>query len=95
MTYIYRYMNDNGDIYYVGKANDLEKRHKEHLREDFWCYEGIHLEYILCNDSYAFEVEAYFIDKLNPIYNKIRPKNHLLSFELNSYVIDKHWERLF
>ena len=95
MTYIYRYKNYNGDIYYVGKAVDLPERDKQHSRYDGWCYDWLEVEYITCEDYIASEVEKYFIQLLNPIYNKYRPESTLTQRELNIYLPNQQWKKYY
>ena len=96
--YIYRYMNpyaiDPQKPYYIGQTNDLQRRDREHSRDDDWCYEFLDLEYITCENFMADNLEAYYIEKLKPLYNTEKP-SYNLTVELLSFVSKEHNWRKF
>ena len=91
--YIYRYKDSNDRVVYVGQTDNLIRRDSDHYRDDYWCFSTLKLEYIICENNHADEVEAYFIKLFNPKHNKNKPECHLHSFEINSYVDSIGWRR--
>lgn len=68
---VYRYLNSNNEIIYVGKTRrPLEKRVREHKAEELWG-ETTKIEYIeLPNDAIMSQYEIYYINLWKPKYNK-------------------------
>lgn len=72
---VYRFLNKDNEIIYVGKAKNLKQRiHNHfsgygHLPET--CYKNISkVEYIACKSITEMSIkEIYFINKYNPLYN--------------------------
>ena len=89
---VYRFLNKNNEIIYIGKALDLKQRLKNHNHLPEECYEErVHIEYIKfkTEDDMNF-AERYFILKCNPKYNTILADK---DFNLNSIELEiKKWE---
>lgn len=91
---VYRFINNQSEVIYVGKAKDLRNRLNSHTHLSKECYiERNYVEYIQCDteDDMDF-MERYFISKYKPKYNKIHA-NKEITFciqEFNSRV----WTRL-
>lgn len=84
-SYIYRFIDKNQKIVYVGKTNNLTKRYNQHfgnrghLTKE--CYNSVwKVEYIKVDSELnALLLETYYINKFRPKYNKLnktyRPTN--------------------
>lgn len=74
MFYVYKYIDTHTDeCLYIGKTNDLCKRHASHLssEKEHWCNRDLRLEYIKLPDKLNMDFyEVYLINKLLPKYNK-------------------------
>lgn len=75
--YVYRFLDENLNILYVGKTIDMEKRMKVHFspkshKAHTDLYEKIHkIEYINCKTEYdALVKELHYINYYKPPYNK-------------------------
>ena len=69
---VYRYLNLNGEIIYVGKTGNLKKRFNQHKSEDMYkeCYK---VEYIELGNPADIEIyETYYINKYKPKYNSAK-----------------------
>lgn len=74
-NYIYKFINYEGNIIYVGKTGDIKKRMKQHfgprphLPKE--CYEQVYkIYYASVSSKYNAEfLETFFINKYHPIYN--------------------------
>lgn len=88
--YVYRFLNTNNEVIYIGRSKDLKNRisSHNHLSED--CYKEIdRIEYIKClNDDESSIYERYYINILNPKYNSQYKNNSEFSFELP----EKEWK---
>lgn len=70
---IYRFLNDNNEIIYIGKAKNLKQRLSSHTHLPEGCYDEVkEIEFIMFDteDDMDF-AERYYIPKYNPIYNTI------------------------
>lgn len=70
---IYRFLNKNNEIIYIGKAKNLKQRLNNHTHLPKECYEEKdRIEYIKFNSEDDMDfAERYFIQKINPKYNTI------------------------
>ena len=73
---IYKFIKDNGEILYIGKAKNLKKRLLSYSREDVPYRIGlminiaVNIEYIITkNEVEALLLEASLIKKIQPRYN--------------------------
>ena len=68
---VYRFLNKNNEVIYIGKATDLNQRMKNHNHLPEECYkERIRVEYIKFKTEDDMNLaERYFILKCNPKYN--------------------------
>lgn len=99
---IYRFINRDNEIIYIGKAKDLNKRlnNHNHLTEE--CYEErAYIEYAKFDTEYEMDfAERYYIQKINPKYNTIlagKPisfncedldNKAFKIYEINQYVVE-------
>lgn len=69
---VYRFLNKNDEIIYIGKANYLKERLNGHKHLPKECYEKkTNIEYIeFKTEGDALFAERYFISKYKPKYNK-------------------------
>ena len=87
---VYRFLNKDNEIIYVGKAKNLKNRLSGHKHLPDECYkERMRIEYIKFNseDDMNF-AERYFIMKLNPRYNTILADKdfNIISSELDGMI---------
>lgn len=87
--YVYRFINSNNEVIYIGKAKDLKNRISHHTHLPKECYEErVKIEYIVClNDDESAIYERYLINKLSPKYNTQYDNKSGFSFELP----EKEW----
>lgn len=69
---VYRFLNKDNEIIYIGKAADLKFRIACHIHLSKKCYEEIsRIEYTSFDNEYEMDLaERYFIPKIKPKYNK-------------------------
>lgn len=71
MNYVYKLLDKNENVLYVGKTNDLKRRLTEHIANQEWKNEINSLYYAVCRDDFEQRTyENYYIIKSNPKYNK-------------------------
>lgn len=71
MNYVYKLLDRDGNVLYVGKTNDLKRRLTEHISNQEWKHEIDSLYYAVCRDDFEQRTyENYYIIKSNPKYNK-------------------------
>lgn len=75
---IYRFLDRNENIIYIGKAKNLEKRLKRHRHLSEECYiECKYVEYTCFENEDEMELaELYYIKKLKPKYNIVGVGTH-------------------
>ncbi len=67
--YIYKYVQ-HGQIIYIGKTTNLDKRIKEHTKDKLKNFKG-EIYYFKCPHKTAMDSWEYFlINKYHPLYNK-------------------------
>ena len=89
MAYIYRFLDINNNILYVGKTSQtLDKRisqhfTKGHLPKECYC-SIVRIEYQKYKtESDALVMETYYITKDNPRYNKLQKSRDLPTLDLD------------
>ena len=89
MAYIYRFLDENSNIIYVGKTSQtLDKRIGQHFTKGHLakeCYSSIaRIEYQKYKtESDALIMETYYITKDNPRYNKLQKSKDFPTLELD------------
>lgn len=80
---IYRFINQEGKIIYIGKAKDLKNRLRTHSHLPEVCYkETLKIEFCLFNTEDEMDfAERYFIPKFNPKYNTVL-KDKSITFDI-------------
>lgn len=70
-TGIYFLLDFNCNIVYIGKSIDVFTRIKQHRKEKVkvWC----HQLFLPVDEKHVNDYEAYYINKIRPIYNKVIP----------------------
>ena len=62
MNYIYKLLDKNGDVLYVGKTNNLKRRLTEHIANQEWAGEIDSLYYAIFRDDIEQRTyEIYYI----------------------------------
>ena len=89
MAYIYRFLDINNNILYVGKTSQtLDKRIAQHFTKGHLpseCYKSIaRIEYQKYKtESDSLIMETYYITKYNPRYNKLQKSRDLPTLDLD------------
>ena len=89
MAYIYRFIDCDNNIIYVGKTSQtLDKRMGQHFTKGHLskeCYSSIaRIEYQKYKtESDALVMETYYITKYDPKYNKLQKSRDLPTLELD------------
>ena len=94
MDIIYKFINKEGEVIYVGQTKNIKDRLMTHLRTNFICeecYKEIEvIEHSKIEDLYnPLYVERYFITKYNPKYNT---KDYFDEFKENKEFEKMKWE---
>ena len=56
---IYRFLNKNKEVIYVGKAKDLNKRLSTHKHLDIECYKPFYVEDVINKDTIIIRENRY------------------------------------
>lgn len=91
--FVYRFLDKNQNIIYIGKTNSLNSRIAIHFNNGHLpnrCYEVVHkIEYIETISISEMNVyEIYLINKHRPFYNRINNNGDSFTFQLP----DKEWK---
>ena len=90
MAYIYRFINQDNNITYVGKTSQtLDKRIGQHFNKGHLpseCYKDIaRIEYQKYKtEADALVMETYYITKYNPKYNKLQKSKDFPTLDLDN-----------
>lgn len=69
--YIYKYVNNNDIIEYIGQTTDLDRRIKDHTKDKLKNFHG-QIYYFECQNKTAMDSWEYFlIQKYHPKYNVV------------------------
>lgn len=73
MNCVYRFLNSNNEIIYIGKAKDLKNRLNNHAHLPKECYEEVcEVEYCSFETEDEMDLaERYLIPKIRPKYNSV------------------------
>ena len=88
--YVYKFLNHEGEIIYIGRTKDMNNRQTSHNHLSKQCYnETKQIQYIeLCSYDEMCIYERYLINKIAPKYNTEFNNNSDFSFELP----EKEWK---
>ena len=76
MYTVYKHLNDNEEIIYIGKSKSLLHRQRQHSKNSEWFDEIDSIEYCTLNSKIEMDIaELYLINILNPKYNKKDSRN--------------------
>ena len=87
--YVYRFLDVENQIIYVGKTNNIKNRMRQHFGKNGHlpeeCYEQVSLvECIeLDSESDMSVLELYFINKWKPVYNSSKKYSSIMSIEID------------
>lgn len=98
-SYIYKFINYEGDIIYIGKTDNLKQRMKQHfgpyphLPKE--CYEQVEKVFFanVASKYNAELLETYFINEYHPIYNKDKKYKPEVS-NIKIDMIEPDWQEL-
>lgn len=74
--YVYRFLDKNNNVIYVGRTNSIITRMNQHFDTDGhlpteWYEQVEHIEYIKMSSIIDMYIkELYYINRLKPIYNR-------------------------
>ena len=69
--YIYKHLNKENEVIYVGQTKDMDDRQGSHKNSSDWAKEIKRIEFTEVSDSMIMDIyEKYYISKLTPKYNK-------------------------
>lgn len=98
-SYVYRFINSDEKIIYVGKTNNLDRRYVQHFNKKGHlpseCYNSVwKIEYIKTDTELnALLLETYYINKYRPKYNKLNKTYRATSTEnVNLKDINSNWK---
>lgn len=82
--FIYKLFNKQDELLYAGQTENLCQRFSAHFAENNWKTKEIfRIEYAECQKKIDLQIyELYYINILNPKYNKAFAYNQIPSFEL-------------
>jgi hypothetical protein len=88
--YVYKFLNEQEEIIYIGRTKNLKKRIETHNHLPSECYdEADKIEYIkLDSTDEGIIYEMYLINKISPKYNTEFNKSPMFEFELP----EKEWK---
>nr|WP_297940071.1 hypothetical protein [uncultured Lachnoclostridium sp.] len=71
MYYVYRYLDRNNRLIYIGITNDLIARKREHKQNSSWYSDDLRYQFVQVKNKYiAKAYEEYIINRDNPEENK-------------------------
>ncbi|MGL5718828.1 MAG: nucleotide excision repair endonuclease [Paraclostridium sp.] len=93
MAYTYRFKDINGNIIYIGKTVNLDRRIHDHFNKGHLpkeCYQSVAvIEYQKHKtESDSLIWETYYITKYSPKYNKLQKSRDMPTLELE----EKEWK---
>lgn len=90
---IYRFLNQQGDVIYIGKAKDLQRRLKNHNHLPEECYkERVVVEFTIFETESDMDLaERYYIPKYKPKYNQMMAEN-MITVELSKFDSSKWYQ---
>lgn len=98
-SYVYRFLNKEDQVIYVGKTNNLNKRYMQHFSKrghlSKECYNSVaKIEYITeTSELNALLLETYYINKFRPKYNKLNKTYRATSIQdVNLKQINESWK---
>lgn len=99
MYYVYRFINKNGAIIYVGKTNDLDNRIYTHINDGHLpleCYSQVYkIQYLIFKTKVDMDIaELYFINKFKPLYNKLDKEFNPIEIEFQNEFKWLNYEKL-
>lgn len=87
-SYVYKFEDIYGNILYIGKTNDIERRINQHFSGAGHvkgnCYRDTSRVYYMKfnSDGDALLIEQYMIGKYNPPYNKLGKSKQRVTIEV-------------
>lgn len=93
MSFLYRFLDDKGDVLYIGKTENLKKRISGHFRNgnlsDDCYFDCEKIEYLFTPSSVENDLqEIQLINKYKPKYNKQYHHNYIVD---TGYQRDEDW----
>ena len=88
---------DDNELYYVGKASDLKRRIRQHLKDRHFALWTHFSLYLTDKSTYINDIESVIISVSNPKGNKVKPKGSAdskLKKELKNLLRKKQTEEI-
>ena len=102
MGYIYKFLDYDNNIIYIGKTGNLERRMQQHFFNghlDKSCYENVNKIFFFKVDGKTNTdiMETFLINKYHPKYNEEKQFNEILELHENEFLDyeEPEWERLY
>ncbi len=92
--YIYKFVDENDNVLYVGKSRNIKSRIQSHIREKQWIKKNCKVFIAETHNHADMDIyELYYINKLNPKYNIANAYND--GFSINLIDLDfKHYKTI-
>ena len=68
------FLYKNSQLVYIGKTKNLYQRLNDHLKNDNKIFDTYKFIEITNNETNIVEIETFFIQKFQPLYNKLKKK---------------------
>lgn len=89
MYTVYKHINKNGDIIYIGKSKNLKQRQQQHKKTTEWFNDIDEIEYMEFETKTGMDIaELYLINKYSPINNKKDNRGE----DVNYMTINENWK---
>ena len=105
---VYKFINRDNEVIYIGKAKDLKSRFSNHNHLSDDCYNELaYIMYASFDTEYEMDfAERYYIQKMNPRYNTILSDKPISfecedldnkifnAYEVNQFVVERTLEQM-
>ena len=102
MGFVYKFIDYDDNIIYIGKTNNIERRMQQHFFNghlDKSCYDNVHKIFFIKIDGKTNMdmMETFLINKYHPKYNEDKQFNELLDFHKNEFLnyTEPEWTEMF
>jgi hypothetical protein len=90
-NYIYKMVNKDREIIYIGKSIDLKQRINQHMNDKDWFHEVNQILYTKCKTQTDMDIyEIYYINKFKPKHNKASMNSDIFSLILPDLTFNEY-----
>lgn len=90
MYTVYKHINKNGNIIYIGKSKNLKQRQRQHKKTTEWFNDIDEIEYMEFETKTGMDIaELYLINKYSPTNNKKDNRGENVDY----MTIDENWKK--